>query len=597
MTSKSFIKEPLCTFQSKDNNFFFSPFSKSGSKEENSRERRRRKHASLPHRDEAITSNGNTSSFYFSMPKLQLNKSKITYSFSPNNSTTTSSNSFDPGHIKNEIKFLHKQTEQINNEIEKLNEKIKINGKKLLDIRNYMGLISDQKKSYEEEIENLVSQKESFEELFKFLIEEYNKGTYIYKMIKDETIILIEDIFSNSAEDLLNELFYLFKLIHLDCEEIKDFIYNKIIKKNLEILQNEINTSLSSYEISNNFINNVSIEMCNAIQKEIGLSNFSALLKLLIKIKSLSKKIDHSLEKINEKTHEEQTESDDIIEHINFSNKKHMERKASLKQKIEQINKKIDHLQKIIIQRGDTSFSTAAEEALNRQSLNSLLRKSTKSITPEKRSPFSLLNRKCPTLRIINAKSFCYFRKITPFDVKFNPLDNMTLSPEELGYNPGMLSIDFLANRVEFSSSSVNHPTTIQISIHGIKSVEVEKNVLNIIKIYKAYRKKVEIKTEYSLNCTTINNIIQNKETMNIPFSQTDKIKSSFCHLFPFTIYLKDSIVYEIIFVTFEEFQSWYNGISLLIKKDSDSLEKKEKKEPKRNVYNKKREIVYHFVE
>ena len=86
----------------------------------------------------------------------------------------------------------------------------------------------------------------------------------------------------------------------------------------------------------------------------------------------------------------------------------------------------------------------------------------------------------------------------------------------------------------------------------------------NIIKVYNLYLKyNHKCQRETSRN-SSLNKFIHLKELSNINMDDNLKIKSALCKYFSFSLLFKDKLL-EIIFMNFDEFKNWFNGLNLIV--------------------------------
>ena len=70
---------------------------------------------------------------------------------------------------------------------------------------------------------------------------------------------------------------------------------------------------------------------------------------------------------------------------------------------------------------------------------------------------------------------------------------------------------------------------------------------------------------ESSKKIRSLNKFIHLKELNDINMDDNQKIKSAMCKYFAFSILLIEGRYLEIIFLNYDDFKNWYNGLSLIV--------------------------------
>ena len=234
----------------------------------------------------------------------------------------------------------------------------------------------------------------------------------------------------------------------------------------------------------------------------------------------------------------------------------------------------------------------------------------------------SILNKYKPNQK----DTFCYFKifeKDFKTNLKFNPLENCSINPENFGYNEGYISIDINEHILKITPKNINFPNTSNYermneenvlsykineinktfntnNKNGIKDyclnidikdlIEIEQTFImnNIIKIHSIFLK-------YDSNQKNNNNNINNNKKINlnklmyvreikeINLPQNEKIKAVLCNYFSFSFLLKknnNKIEIELIFINFEQYSLWNKLINSIIdlNKENNKEEIMEKK-------------------
>ena len=218
-------------------------------------------------------------------------------------------------------------------------------------------------------------------------------------------------------------------------------------------------------------------------------------------------------------------------------------------------------------------------------------------------------------------ETFCYFKifeKDFKTNVKFNPLENCSINPENFGYNEGYISIDINEGILKISPKNINLPNTssykrihvenellskineinkkfntnnknnkkdycLNINIKDLINVEQTFVMNNIIKIHRIFIKyNSSQKNNNIINNNNANNIFNKliyvREIKEINMPQNEKIKALLCNYFSFSFIFgkyNNKIEIELIFINFEQYNLWNKFINSI----SDLNKEKKNKE------------------
>ena len=188
-------------------------------------------------------------------------------------------------------------------------------------------------------------------------------------------------------------------------------------------------------------------------------------------------------------------------------------------------------------------------------------------------------------------QSFCFFKFINKNTKKFNPLNNFDISPEILGYIKGFISIDFsnkflsfipINNEIIKNYSNKEKRKKFNIRFDKISNIYIENIMKDIITIYinsLKFYKKCENDCFGIEENISLNKFIHLKEFNNINLDTAQRIKATQNKYFPFFISIFDkNDKFEIIFIDYNEFINWFNGIEIIVKnnrkiKSKDKIE------------------------
>ena len=95
------------------------------------------------------------------------------------------------------------------------------------------------------------------------------------------------------------------------------------------------------------------------------------------------------------------------------------------------------------------------------------------------------------------------------------------------------------------------------------------KDIITIYRLYRKYDRKCrDTSNSFQQKVVCINNLVKMKECNDVNLDFNDKIKAALCHYFVFEIVFNDSKErLEIVFINYEDFKQWLNGIGTLCEK------------------------------
>ena len=160
-------------------------------------------------------------------------------------------------------------------------------------------------------------------------------------------------------------------------------------------------------------------------------------------------------------------------------------------------------------------------------------------------------------------ETFCYYKEIYNKDRKFNPLLSFSKSIENLGYHKGIISLNNTTNTIKITSKGTQTKKEIMIDINNLNKTLIQRNIKDIIQIHKLFSKYDSNKENKVLS---ISKLINMKEIDNIRMEKNDKIKAALCNHFSFSLVYNDNKErIECIFVDFNDFKLWLNGIATIV--------------------------------
>ena len=494
---------------------------------------------------------------------------------------------------KNEGYYLQMKINEIKQKIENLNKKI---NKKNLDMINLQDLLKQMKnlKDIKKlELENLLSNKESLEEILRVLVQDILNLNSLRNIYEEVSLVKNELINCpiQKLTEILRNIFEELKIINI--EKINDIIkskfenINSIKDENIELFLLEIVESLKKI-ISNENINETQlILMLKYIIKIVYLENkiqetFNYIKKQYKEQKLETKTRISELLNIIQSTEEKILELNNLLEEL--ENKlKINEQNSRNKLNSNKFKKNLLLLKENEIENQNLRNSTSREKELKNPLLNNFPEKDLYKLSTPNNISTEYINIQTQTVPIstLNSsrlyknldkknqldESFCYYKVINKYDIKFNPLNSDDKNPEFFNYYKGLISIDF-ANKILLISDEgkkYNVKTlNLKIDFEQLYNIYISNLMKNIIKIHTLYLKyNHKCQRETNRN-SSLNKFIHLKELGNINMDDNLKIKSALCKYFSFSLFIKDKIL-EIIFMNFDEFKNWFNGLSLLV--------------------------------
>ena len=478
--------------------------------------------------------------------------------------------------------------------VEKLRKKINKKKLDIISLEDELKVLRNNKQIKENELENLLSNKESLEEILKVLINDIlkiNNQRYIYNDIDigyDEILNCPIDKLNEQIKNIFQEL----KVNNI--EKINEVINHNL--KNKNIIKNE-NIDLFLSEIIQSIKNIINEDKINEEQLFL-------LIKHIIKIVYLEQKIQDTFIYLTKEYQNKKKEiQDKITETITL--------KEILEEKIlesnfliEELENKIDILDKksrnmgnekpikykknlLLTKENDfdlisNSFNPNFKKSLN-TTTKTTSRGNNNNVTYEnnqilKTSPISTTSRlKFNDQKNYNEinqieESFCYFKILNKYEGRFNPINELDKTPEFYGYNKGLISIDFINKLLLLIESKnenkilFNKDNSLQIHFNQLSNIIILNFMKGIIKVYNLFMKyNIKCQKESSRKIRSLNKFIHLKELNNINMNDNHKIKSAMCKYFAFSILLIEGKDLEIIFLNYDDFKNWFNGLSLII--------------------------------
>ena len=233
-------------------------------------------------------------------------------------------------------------------------------------------------------------------------------------------------------------------------------------------------------------------------------------------------------------------------------------------------------------------------------------------------------------------ETFCYF-KIFEEDTKnknrFNPLENCSINPENIGYCEGYISIDNISNYIKILPKKSSNPkynnknnvsgteimsnynininnflkkdkikygynlynkikdSNLNIKLKDIYEIEVTNTMNNIIKIHNIFLKYNSIQKNNinDIKDLNLNKFIYMREMQEINIPQNEKIKSILCNYFSFSFVFEkynQLTDIELIFINFEQYNLWNSFIKSLVSINSKNKMNKKDEFPDRKSIN-----------
>ena len=536
---------------------------------------------------------------------------------------------------KNENIFLQMRIGETKQKIAKLKRKLNRKNLDITNIQNILTELKNNKKSKQRELEDFLSNKESLEEILRVLIQDnLNSQRELINRIKidkndiincptEKLIELTISVFEDLKFQNINIIINLIKK-NLDNKKtiqegkIDSFLNNIIqsIKKiNKEIINETQLLLLFKYLIKISYLDQKIQESFNYIKKEYKEKKKDAKDKLndlentkevieekIVELNNLIEELESKLNKMNITNSFKSNLF--LIKENNFelTNKKknNLSKSSSRDKNINYFKSKaktsdnyqisINNLNSNI--EGNKNDSYKLIYPSNNISIeNQILKTQTSPISTVTSSRFNILlnNKNLNTDCNDNSKnnnlfdeSFCYFKIINKYERRFNPLNVTDKTPEFIGYNIGLISIDFTNKLLLLTDSKIdeknifNHKNkNLKIDFKQLSNIIIQNYMKGIIKIYTFYLKyNQKCEKEPNRNIRSLNKFIHLKELNDIDMDDNQKIKSALCKYFSFTIVLSEEKNLEVIFLNFNEFKFWYNGISLIVKNNKKSKSK-----------------------
>ena len=536
---------------------------------------------------------------------------------------------------KNENIFLQMRIGETKQKIAKLKRKLNRKNLDITNIQNILTELKNNKKSKQRELEDFLSNKESLEEILRVLIQDnLNSQRELINRIKidkndiincptEKLIELTKNVFEDLKFQNINIIINLIKK-NLDNKKtiqegkIDSFLNNIIqsIKKiNKEIINETQLLLLFKYLIKISYLDQKIQESFNYIKKEYkekkkdakdklnDLENTKELIEeKIVELNNLIEELESKLNKMNITNSFKSNLF--LIKENNFelTNKKknNLSKSSSRDKNINYFKSKaktsdnyqisINNLNSNI--EGNKNDSYKLIYPSNNISIeNQILKTQTSPISTVTSSRFNILlnNKNLNTDCNDNSKnnnlfdeSFCYFKIINKYERRFNPLNVTDKTPEFIGYNIGLISIDFTNKLLLLTDSKIdeknifNHKNkNLKIDFKQLSNIIIQNYMKGIIKIYTFYLKyNQKCEKEPNRNIRSLNKFIHLKELNDIDMDDNQKIKSALCKYFSFTIVLSEEKNLEVIFLNFNEFKFWYNGISLIVKNNKKSKSK-----------------------
>lgn len=465
-------------------------------------------------------------------------------------STSISSN-------ENEIKNIQSKIESIQSDIVHLEQLLKENKEMSEKIEEEQLDLKIKKLKIQNEIENDIARKESLEEIMKNTINDINNKN---PLLNDDITIYIEDIESNTSEQLISQLGEIFgKDENIDIHRIFKFFY----------MQRE-NSTLSAFQISNNFITSLADEI--TVKYKIPIITSLNLTRCLLKTNSLIAKIEKDLSFISNDYTVQKKALSKKAEAIEKTKNNTEEKTELLKRELNEFKSKLESLYRYSINSVSINSNTPKENSNTISSFtHSFISKPT---IHHQRSQTPVTISSSISSLIIKSNSFCYFKfksykESNQYNVKFDPLSHSSIDLEGLGFRKGYIDINFPKGRITLTSPN---STNFEIKINQINGTIVTQTMKDIITIYRLYRKYDrkcrDTSNSFQQKVVCINNLVKMKECNDVNLDFNDKIKAALCHYFVFEIVFNDSKErLEIVFINYEDFKQWLNGIGTLCEK------------------------------
>ena len=245
-------------------------------------------------------------------------------------------------------------------------------------------------------------------------------------------------------------------------------------------------------------------------------------------------------------------------------------------------------------------------------------------------------------------ETFCYFKSFEDYkyNKKFNPLENCSINPENLGYSEGYISIDVNEGILKIipkvasyknsnssknfnigaqklskktSEKSNNHVNrlnnennntknySLDIKLKELIGIEQCTIMNNIIKIHRIFIKyNSEPKNNFNniynnpqkneKKVLNLNKLLYVREIKEINLTQNEKIKAILCNYFSFSFFYgkyKENIEIELIFINFEQYNLWNNFMSTIIELNKKNNIEKETFTERKKINNNSKDFTH----
>ena len=173
-------------------------------------------------------------------------------------------------------------------------------------------------------------------------------------------------------------------------------------------------------------------------------------------------------------------------------------------------------------------------------------------------------------IKILTKITFCFFRKINQNSQKYNPLNK--ISTENLCKSPyyfinSSISLNKSYNSIRIGLTEELDP--IDINIKEIQFTVVSSTMKEMIEIYKDYKKYNKNINE---NCDK-NSFVKKQLEKNSKLNE-DFIKKCIGNKkFIFTLLVENNPQMEFLFLSYDDFKMWINGLAFIIKNKKNLLE------------------------
>ena len=246
-----------------------------------------------------------------------------------------------------------------------INNKIKNNDNEINNINIQLINLKQEKKRKKTDIINLLSNKESIEEIYRnqlyiFINKIKNQNSLNIekeKNFKVELIDIKESDQNKFIEQIINLVNDIFKSKNSD---INNSITNIINEQYRLLNENDIDKMNDLF--LNNFFANISLYISNQSLGKIQEDEINLLLRYLLKINSISKKLDKYLKFVNKKYKEQKKQLNNSLNDLEKKNKNLNQKKNELEQKI----KKVEEIELTVLSKNDLSLNTKLFQGNNK---------------------------------------------------------------------------------------------------------------------------------------------------------------------------------------------------------------------------------------